>query len=601
MMNSIGELRASQLVTTFGPGAIVDLPDLSVIVASHEYWDTSLCRNITEPRLAARLGVNQILAPPLPKDGQDKVPTLPAFRFPLWFVCPECRKLGRENQFQKDINTGAFHCLCTPSKPRVFPSRFIVACSLAHMDDFPWSHYVHADKSQSKKDCTGRDLKLLDDAKTGAISDLVVRCEYCDISRPLDEAFSREGWKLLGTCNGSRHWLGPGERENCKEHLRAMLRGASNLYFPVVVSALSIPPYTAPEYTAICRILDRLSGIESLEDLRTVMKIGSILHELAGFTPEEVWEALQNQRGIPVGKSLDLLYPEWEAILRGSSPDTEHEFETEEQEVPTAFRPWVSRLITLKRVVEVRALEGFTRIDPPPDAITMLLDENHDADTPDVKPAIRIASLGHKSDCSWLPGIMTRGEGIFLALKEEELQKWERKVDEAGRVMGEAFRHYCEDRQLTKHYKPHFPGVRYVLLHSLAHALMRQLCLDSGYSHTSLRERIYARSEEECSMAGLLIYTATPDSEGSLGGLVDLGRTNRFESVLWNSLQDTALCSADPLCAEHTPGMIGDLNGAACHACLLAPETSCERANRFLDRSFLVSTVSVSKQAFFNL
>ena len=97
---------------------------------------------------------------------------------------------------------------------------------------------------------------------------------------------------------------------------------------------------------------------------------------------------------------------------------------------------------------------------------------------------------------------------------------------------------------------------------------------------------------------GVLIYTAAPDSEGTLGGLVSLGKPETLERHLDQALDNVRLCASDPLCAEHHPYRDGiTLHAASCHACLFAPETSCERGNKYLDRAVLVSTVETGEQS----
>ena len=148
-----------------------------------------------------------------------------------------------------------------------------------------------------------------------------------------------------------------------------------------------------------------------------------------------------------------------------------------------------------------------------------------------------------------------------------------------------------------------FPGIRLVLLHSLAHALMRQIVLDCGYTAASVRERLYSRQpgEEGGPMAGILLYTAAPDSEGTLGGLVELGDPLTLGRHLQQALESMRLCASDPLCSEHRPDTHGrGIHGACCHACQFSPETSCERGNRYLDRSVLVNTFSARGTAFFD-
>ena len=194
-----------------------------------------------------------------------------------------------------------------------------------------------------------------------------------------------------------------------------------------------------------------------------------------------------------------------------------------------------------------------------------------------------------------------RGEGIFFRFNEDAIEAWEAgaTVGEWERVLRDAHRDWRRARDIHDA-TTGFPGMRYVLLHSFAHALMRQLVLECGYTAASIRERIYARpvDAEDGPMAGVLVYTAAPDSEGTLGGLVSLGKPETFGRHVRDALEGVRLCASDPLCAEHQPNHEGTtLHGAACHACLFVPETSCERGNKYLDRSLLIDTLLIDTRA----
>lgn len=584
MRDKVGEVRNSQVISTFGPGAIMDLPDFSVIIASLDHWNLKHCDIIREPRLQKKLKISKIYSPPaLEGDFNNKLGTLPAFRFPKYMVCPECRKLAPYNKFYVDEKTQVAYCNDCNDDTKVFPARFIVACARGHIEDFPWSFYVHSKKGNT--DCKGN-LVLNDKGVTGSISDVEVECKECEEKRTLEDAFSGSG---IPTCRGHRHWMGGWSREECTEKPRALLRGASNLYFPIVSSALSIPPYTNPIHQAVADEEERLKELDTKDKLKLIIDLG-VIPSFKEFDLDELWQVIVHQRGLGSGAEQDLLYPEWEAIHVGGDGNSEFDFETEEQQVPDRYSKKVAKLIMIKRLTEIRVLDGFSRIEPLPD-MTSIGEEDEE-----VKESFK-ASLSEKR-LSWRPGLITRGEGIFIALNEDELSRWEQVVETAAAPMKQEFIKYCKDRNMAG--EPEFPGTRYVLLHTLAHALMRQLCLGSGYSSSSLRERIYSRTNEGQKMAGILIYTATPDSEGSLGGLVELGKTDKFEEVLFHALEDARFCSGDPLCSEHKPDAVGDLNGAACHACQLVAETSCEKSNLFLDRAFMVPTVSEHNLAYFN-
>lgn len=228
------------------------------------------------------------------------------------------------------------------------------------------------------------------------------------------------------------------------------------------------------------------------------------------------------------------------------------------------------------------ALKGFTRINPPGD-------EN--------SPDIAALSVG---DPGWLPAVEVRGEGIFLAFNQTSLDTWEtqdgsatraRRVDDAWRI--EWRRRYGGDEPAW------WITPRYLLAHTFAHALMRQLTLECGYSTAALRERLYV-SDGIDGMAGVLIYTATSDSDGTLGGLQRQGEPRRIERAVEAAILGMEWCSSDPLCIEGVIAGADGLSLAACHACVLAPETACEEYNRFLDRAVLVGLPNAPEVGFFS-
>jgi len=193
------------------------------------------------------------------------------------------------------------------------------------------------------------------------------------------------------------------------------------------------------------------------------------------------------------------------------------------------------------------------------------------------------------------------GEGVFIQFREDALSNWagaSGERDDAFRIAHMAWR----TRRRIPDPAAGYPGLRYILVHSFSHALMRRLALECGYAQAAIRERLYALppEHEDGPMAGVLLYTAAPDSEGTLGGLVRLGQPEELGRHIRGALRDAALCASDPLCAEHEPDREGiTLHGAACHACLFAPETSCERGNRYLDRAVLSRLITDLDIAFF--
>lgn len=583
-----GELRPSQIITTFGPGSVVDLQNVSIILAGTDFWATGREQEIDEPRLRSMLRVSRFHRPQIRSDGSAA--GVPSFVFPRYLVCPRCRRLGpydRADLFYLD--RGRFRCKAkhevrvARGGPLVFPARFVVACTEGHLNDFPWYDYVHRGKGGAR--CRPERLVFRESARSGAVSDLVVSCEVCDAWRTMENAFGQPAVAALGPCSGARPWLGDGSAESCtKGVVRTTLRGASNLYFALVQSALSIPEWDDPVQLAIAYHEEQLAKVYSVEKLRQGIQ-GGFLPRLERFEPERVFEALRRRRDQAERRptALDIRREEFAALR--SVPDAaraaQREFQTEHVDVPQTFRELIERVVIVRRLREVRAIGGFTRIDSPFDLVV---------DEEEAQERYRVQTLSG-TELNWRPAVELRGEGIFLELSEDAVRRWEeqRTVKDRSAAMEEVHRVWRLERELPE---ASYPGARFVLLHSLAHMLIQSLALDCGYSSTSIRERIYSSPGPHDPMAGLLLYTATPDSDGSLGGLADKGRPHHLEPLLRDALDRAIFCSSDPLCGHSAPGEMGHLNGAACHACLLVSETSCERGNRYLDRAHVVETVA---------
>jgi hypothetical protein len=586
-----GELRPSQLITTFGPGAVVDQRTASTITASLDHWDVGDDQRIDEPRLRAMLRVRGLYRPRVKSDRGLR--GVPAFVFPRYLVCPRCDLLAGHQHFFFDgrrfrcRNKDGHKKIKVPKKgPVAYPARFVIACPAGHLDDFPWSDYAHRSRGSA---CDPLELTFYEGSASGAISDLFVRCRACGAFRSMADAFDENASRTLGPCPGERPWIGDSDAEpGCHEDVRTVLRGASNLYFSVVQSALSIPEWDDPVHAAIAHY-DGLDKVKTFDDVELAVRL---LDRLAKFSPEHVWEALQARRGVETEPPTpaSLRFEEFKALCAPSDPiaQADRQFQTEHVAVPTVFAGRVHKLVVVRRLREVRALDGFTRIDSPPD---LLIEEDEHQQQVRTQPLAR-------DDPGWRPAVELLGEGVFFALDENEVLSWEQGADVKGRVaeMERAHMDWRRERELPE---APYPGPRFVLLHSLAHMLINALALDCGYSSTSIRERIYSSTDANRPMAGVLLYTATPDSDGSLGGLADQGDTLRFEHVLATGLRRSTYCSSDPLCGHAPPGSMGHLNGAACHACLLVSETSCERSNRYLDRAHVVQTVAQLHTEFF--
>jgi hypothetical protein len=602
LSKKIGELRPSQFITTFGPGSIVDLPDYSIIMGGIDKWDSfdvSKSKTIEENRLKKKLNIQQIKS--IPISDSKEFGTIPAYRFPEYHVCPRCRKIGKYSGRDFVEEEGVLYCKNPDvdgepcDKVKTHPVRFIVTCKKGHIDDFPWGKYVHKKGKYDTKSCK---LYLLDEGETGSLKDLVVYCKSCNQKRSVSEAFSNN--KILGKCSGRRPWLRDFEKD-CQNDKELLLRGASNIYFSSIESSIVIPKALQQE-----GIEEYIKENINLSDEKLINN-----RELFDFFMErqpdinrlgldKVWDIVQRLKNGKESDDVDLRTPEYNALLTEHHNYEEIDFETEPEEVPERFKQYISDLVRVKRLKEVMVLKGFTRIHPLPDLTARLSGEanNLNDDTQSGSDQVELAPLS-ATPLPFLPGVETYGEGIFLTINQENLQSWEKDHKDYGAGMAAAHKKLFLERKVPENEIPPFPGLRYVLLHTLSHALIRELTMHSGYSSSALKERIYSNPEK--GMAGILIYTATVDSEGSLGGLVELGTKDKFESILARTLSAARYCSGDPQCAEKDVNILKDVNGAACHSCMLSAETSCEKSNRYLDRSLLVRTVANQKREFFDI
>ncbi|MEO2033882.1 MAG: DUF1998 domain-containing protein, partial [Planctomycetaceae bacterium] len=364
-------------------------------------------------------------------------------------------------------------------------------------------------------------------------------------------------------------------------------------------SSLWIPPKHGGKIGSLVEenwnILDEAKTREMMIGFRNV----NLLDAFDGFSDDVLWQAIQSKRDAAdeadeedvKSKVLQLKIEEWDVF---SKPDPElnsRDFRLQQVDPPPGYEQYIEKVVLVERLRVVKALTGFTRIGSPGDYGDL-------SEIPDLRRAPLARSLP-----TWVPAAEVRGEGIFIQLKEDAVARW-LKDESIKERMNQLSAAHIEFRRL-RGILPNdddFAAGRYALIHSLSHALIRQFSIDCGYSAASIQERIYSAPPEESSgaMAGVLLYTAAADSEGTLGGLVALGEPRTLASHLDQALERTRLCASDPLCSEHHAVPDGmTLHGAACHACMFVSETSCERGNKYLDRTFLVETMTGTSTPFF--
>ena len=608
----IHRLRRSQAVVPFGVGAIVDFRLDALLAAGLESWPAEPLERVDDPRLAKRLGVDFFREPP-PGERLRDGPALPFVRFPLWHLCPRCRTLARAEwndlraprcqskippNYRKkkpvdltgEPRKGDVPCSELPERRRVrmVPLRFVVACRRGHIEDFPWLQWVHSKDEPLKRELTCNDpqLRLITSGLAG-LDGLTVRCETCDIGRNLAHAAAPGTFRDY--CFGSRPWLGPGgdDTDPCTEEMILLQRGASNIYFANTASSILIPPYTSrasiimedPEiWAAMC---DGKVPLEArIKFIEVTKKIDAA----------EVKRAYEEKLAAPASEPEvgdtddDYRYAEYKALLERKRP-VQDDLRLARVALD-AYAPWlrsfVEDIVLVEKLAETRALTGFSRIDP---------DLATDAWVP------RLLQLSMDPKQKWLSAIRVYGEGIFLTLRQDRIAYW---ASSFGSRAGElAQRHSDVSRRRGRPATPVLPS--FLVLHTLAHILIRRMSFECGYGSASIRERIYCREPgPKPGMAGVLIYTAAGDSDGTMGGLVQQGRPGRLEALVRGAVEEARWCSSDPLCISCAGQGTDSLNMAACHACALLPETSCETGNRLLDRWCLVGAPQAPGDGFFS-
>lgn len=595
---NVGSVRPTQLIYTYGVGSAVDLPQFSAMVMGLDDWPAADMKSITEDRLLRVvrhvLGaqVRQLKAAPLreevagPLFRNSSGDGVPVAAFPRWLVCTQCRLLAPIRsglfEFRADTNrperSGFIHKNCPRlARAAAIPARFLVACENGHVDDFPWSEYLHGGPTT----CPGP-LELRDVGASGEAADVMLMCRACQKRKPMAPAFSEDGKAELPKCRGRHPHLRVAPLEECDASSQPITLGATNMWFSRTLSALSIPSSADPLEQMVEQDLTALfEDAESERDVKLVRKSQARYDK---YTDGQIWAAIQKLRALDSAAPLtpkDLKAPEWKLFSKPDPAKNSDNLRLRIGTPPAKYAAWIESVVLIERLREVQALAGFTRLEPAGDDSTA-----------------KLVPL-RRGPAEWVPAAEVRGEGLFLRLSEAKVSDWLAKASALELQFFGAHRRWRAQRGLEPSLG--FPTLRYVLLHSLSHVLIRQVSVECGYAAASLKERIYSSTpDDEDPMAGILIYTAAPDSEGTLGGLVTLGETSNLEQHLDQALEGLEICSSDPLCAETQPEQaFMSLHGAACHNCLFLPETSCERGNRYLDRSVLVPTMERAEFAFF--
>ncbi|XVX20374.1 DrmB family protein [Actinomycetota bacterium] len=632
---STGAMRRAQLVTPFGVGAMSVLVNgTSVLTAGLDHWykpDAASSLALEEYqehdwRLEARLRVSEFRLPPdyrhqgQDNDNRNVKLTVPVLRFPRWCFCMFCKRLELSTlTMQQAVVCKDKKHVDWKYKPRMSQVPFVAVCAAGHLDDFPFDKWVHHSHRPS---CNG--MLRLKSLGGGGLEGQRVVCDGCQAERTLrgitearfingeehtnlsDQLSSPEDPYL---CTGARPWLAELVGA-CGQPTRGALRAAGNVYFPKVESSIYLPRKEGavsaemhdlmrhPAVSTTMRTLHSIFGAGLEVEVLRAHLLKNVPPELFGpISDDELIAGYRDLLG--VGEKAPESGEESDAeLLTGDDewryPEFQHIRETPKDDYLTAtdpginadLDPYLERVRSVDVLRETRALRGFTRVRD--DVLKLSAG----------KALLRREPNPPVQD--WLPAYVVKGEGIYFELDPDRLAAWEARSEVQARAQ-KITDHYgqvasqrgLQDRTLRP---------RFVLLHTLGHLLINELVFACGYSSASLRERLYISTTAGREMAGLLIYTAAGDSEGTMGGLVRMARPGNLRSVFASAISDARWCSTDPVCMDAGEKGQGpdSCNLAACHGCALLPETSCEEFNRFLDRGLVIGTFSDPSLGYFS-
>lgn len=581
-------------------------------------------------RLESRLKVSEFRLPPdwrYKRGGNEEQNlelTVPVLRFPRWCFCMYCKQLKRSTltMQQQEVCSDPEHKEFK-NKPRMSQVPFVAICRDGHLDDFPFDKWVHRSINPN---CQGT-LRLLARGGSGLEGQVVV-CGFdvkgkhqerlgCGAERSLLGITStrqgRDGEErttltdqLSGLddpyhCTGARPWLHQMDGA-CLLSVRGALRAAGNVYFPKVETSIYLPQQVGavsaemhelmrhPAVSSTMRTLHMIFGATLEAAQLREQLLCNVAPELFGpISDEDLMAGYRDRFGVGAEQVKAQSENGYDAELLTSDeiwryPEFKHIRETLRDDNLTAhdpgkhlsLEPYLDRVRSVDVLRETRALRGFTRVQDGP----LKLSEG--------KALLRRQTLLPSQD--WLPAYVVKGEGIYFELDPERLLAWESRVEvqERAATIASNYGRAASQRGLQERRL----GPRFVLLHTLGHLLINELVFACGYSSASLRERLYVSTSSGQEMAGLLIYTAAGDSEGTMGGLVRMARPENLLSIFESAVIDARWCSTDPVCMDSGERGQGpdSCNLAACHGCGLLPETSCEEFNRFLDRGLVIGT-----------
>ncbi|OEY71969.1 DUF1998 domain-containing protein [Salegentibacter salarius] len=681
------EIRTSQALHTYGPGAIADFPELSVMVLSHdkpqppnggEFWGEereNAPNRLDDERLAIAFNVECFVSPPV-KESVSKA-SIQTTRFPTILQCPVTNELfnireleshekfytnyEERNRRTVDETFSGYHSPKVKGR-KLIPVRFVIATEEGFLDDFPFDWYVHVKNNKPEEIGKGNRLFLKSKGNTASLKTLEIESFKPDgtfvCKASLESIFDQEKTFVdltdpqkdyLQFISGRmpKPWLGrtvekkesfgnsykefyrfpiddvswppyndgasdAAKRKTLAKYPRTLQRGAGNIYFPIIYKAISIPkrgydPDLPEDFVSILQQVVRglqnakiISEEEPCENLLAMFDNIKDSFRILDYPDAHLKGLIQKYFQEETSKKgqytiAQLREQEFRCFINPKVKPKRKEWYDSKiidgDKYNFSASALISKVVLLNKLRELKIFRGFTRVKPL--MFEDLIFESETNVTGERKREFqRIQDPRSDKNTATLPATEVKGEGIFIQFNDEILKKWEDlpQVKNRFEIIQNNYREYRRKFEMEE---DSMLSARFIALHTFSHLLINELSIECGYGSSSLAEIVYCNQPEaEYSMNGILIYTSTSDSEGTLGGLVEKGLPDNLGSIIENAINKSKWCSSDPLCIDDEvgKGFMG-VNLAACHSCCLLPETSCGSMNKFLDRGLVIGTL----------
>lgn len=630
---AISDLRRSQIVIPFGPGGVYDFKDFSAMTMQVDEWDyndkdcddhqikNARFIKYINKKLRFYEGFNskriyKLLHPPVAYDSnvskeiRAQMGSVKVRKFPMWGLCSRCNALSRFDPFSRSGNRckntrvepkreGKFTpCGQIKNAGKIEPVRFVAYCGKGHIEDFPWIKMMHRKCSQScdmhnrSHTVNQPSLYLVDNSLGNGFNSLMLQCGECGnttslagvdrkTGKPNINDFVDEYGMKIFQCSGKRPWATEDD-EQCENMLEVQPRAASKLYSAVQCSSIFVPESDEVTHDFILDpdVQTWISENKLTSEIKLILEMMPSFKEKYELTIQQMLDMIQEERDLinteieEDGESEDeddndFLLLEYETLCKKQVDDDKFISKAiPNDKFSSTINNKFSMLSQIKRLHSSVALLGFNRMT---------------SDFSDTKLAFNAA----RTNANFLPAYEIVGEGIFIDFSYEKIQEW--RVKNPGfKNMEKQLRANSSNNLFNNMYSDSVFNYGHVMMHTFSHLLMNQLSIECGYALTEIKERIYFC--EKSKMAGILIYTASSDSAGSLGGLVRMIKPNYFESLVSNAIANARVCSNDPICKESSGQGNSGLCLAACHACAMIPDLACSTvpSNVFLDRNSLI-------------